>query len=388
MGVFAGPEIVEDGLVLALDAGNTKGYDKYENLITYSEKIGGSSSPYGWVNQNSIETDVDTPDVSDPSGGNSASKLTNGSTNPASQTLKPSSLSATVYTASVYLRTLSGTETASFNVFLKSSPYTTIATSGELTITSEWRRYDITTSTATSADYNFGIQVRSGTIYAWGAQLEQGSSLTDYYATTGTTKTRGSVVSSGIGTLTGTLTNGVGYDNVNGGSLSFDGTNDYISFSSNPSLTNQITVEVWVKLEDPQGPNNAGLILGRESSYRMIYYSTSVDWICSTENNSWYSTGTVIAASSLSLYTQIYQIVGTYDGSNNRIYVNGTLRNTNTNAISGNIRTNGTYYLMRTIATNVDWGQGIIYSHKLYNRALTASEIKQNFNATRGRFGI
>ena len=145
---------------------------------------------------------------------------------------------------------------------------------------------------------------------------------------------------------------------------------------------------MWVKLEDPQGPNNQGLILGRESSYRMTYGSTSVDWICSTENNSWYSTGTVVTASSLSLYTQIYQIVGTYDGSNNRIYVNGTLRNTNTNAISGNISTNGTYYLMRTTAPNVDYGQGIIYSHKLYNRALTASEVKQNFNATRGRFGI
>jgi hypothetical protein len=186
----------------------------------------------------------------------------------------------------------------------------------------------------------------------------------------------------------GTLVNGVGYNGSNLGSLSFDGVDDYISFSSNPSLTNQITVETWVKLENPQGPNNGGLILGRESSYRMLYGSTSVDWICSTENNGWYSTGTVITASSLSLYTQIYQIVGTYDGSNNRIYVNGTLRNTNTNTISGNIRTNGTYYLMRTTADNVDWGQGIIYSHKLYNKALTAAEIQQNYNALKSRFNL
>jgi len=32
--------------------------------------------------------------------------------------------------------------------------------------------------------------------------------------------------------------------------------------------------------------------------------------------------------------------------------------------------------------------QGNIYSIKIYNRALTSAEIRQNFNALRGRFGI
>jgi hypothetical protein len=185
----------------------------------------------------------------------------------------------------------------------------------------------------------------------------------------------------------GTLVNGVGYNSGNLGSLSFDGTNDYISFSSNPSLTNQITVETWVKLENPQGPNSSGWILGREGSYRMTYGSTQVDWVCATVNNGWYTTGTAISTFSISPFTQIYQFVATYDGSNNRIYVNGTLRTTGL-SISGNIITNGNYYLIRSDAGNIDYGQGVIYSHKLYNRALTAQEIQQNFNATRSRFSI
>jgi hypothetical protein len=48
MGVFAGPEIAESGLVLALDAGNSKGFDDDENLLAYSEDF---SNAY-WTKSN------------------------------------------------------------------------------------------------------------------------------------------------------------------------------------------------------------------------------------------------------------------------------------------------------------------------------------------------
>lgn len=184
---------------------------------------------------------------------------------------------------------------------------------------------------------------------------------------------------------TGTLTNAPTYSSANGGSIVFDGVDDHITFTSNPSLTNQITVEVWVNLNTPpiQG---TGFILGREGSYRLIYTTSKFSWVCATVNNGWYTTGTVVDASILAT-SGIYHVVGTYDGANNRIYVNGTLQTTGS-SISGNILTNGTYYLMRTTAANLDYGKGNLYSHKLYNRALSATEIQQNFNAFRGRFGI
>lgn len=183
----------------------------------------------------------------------------------------------------------------------------------------------------------------------------------------------------------GTLVNGVGYNSTNGGSLVFDGVNDNITFTSNPLLANQITAEVWVNLNSTT-PNGTAWILGREGSYRLIYSSGSLSWVCSTVNNGWYTTGTNISTS-ISSTSGIYHVVGTYNGANIQIYVNGALRTTGS-SISGNILTNGSYNLFRSDAGNVDYGKGNLYAHRIYNRALTAQEIQQNFNALRGRFGL
>jgi hypothetical protein len=190
---------------------------------------------------------------------------------------------------------------------------------------------------------------------------------------------------SGLGN-NGTLTNGPTYSSANGGSIVFDGSNDYIS-RSNPSLTNQITVEVWVNLS-LASPNSTGWILGREQSYRLLYdYPNSFSWICATTTNGWYTAGTYVGASVVS-QSGIYHVVGTYDGLNNRIYVNGTLQETGS-AISGNILNTGyTYNLFKSDAANISYGKGNLYSHRLYNRALSAAEIQRNFNAMRGRFSL
>lgn len=186
----------------------------------------------------------------------------------------------------------------------------------------------------------------------------------------------------------GTLMPAVGgptYSSSGGGSLIFDRVNDFITFASNPLLTNQITVEVWVNLNSTT-PNGVAWILGREGSYRLIYSSGSFSWVSSTVNNGWYTPGTNISAS-IAATSGIYQVVGTYNGSNIQIYVNGTLR-TIGSSISGNILTNGSYNLFSSGSGNVDYGKGNLYSHRIYNRALTPEEIQQNFNATRGRFGL
>jgi hypothetical protein len=185
----------------------------------------------------------------------------------------------------------------------------------------------------------------------------------------------------------GTLVNGPIYSSSNLGGINFDGTDDYVSFTSNPSLTNAVTIEIWVKLSATTASN--GWILGREGSYRLLYGSTNFQWVCATVNNGWYTAGTSISATGLTTANNFFQVVGVYNGSNNLIYVNGTLRNTGA-TISGNILNSSTYNLMSDTSgdANIDWGKGLVYVHRMYNIALSADQIAQNYNATRGRYGL
>ena len=75
-----------------------------------------------------------------------------------------------------------------------------------------------------------------------------------------------------------------------------------------------------------------------------------------------------------------------YDGSNTKTYLNGELIATVSQ--TGNI-TSGTNYYVGTYNdlgdSNHNWPGRISYS-TMYNRGLTAAEIKQNYNAIKNRF--
>jgi hypothetical protein len=194
----------------------------------------------------------------------------------------------------------------------------------------------------------------------------------------------GTTVNNLTGSILGSMINGVGFSSINGGFLSFDGTNDAVILSSNPSLGNQITVSVWVK---PSDNTNFGWILGRENSYRILYTTSIFLWDVATANNGWYTAGTHITSNSISVIDNWWNVVGTYNGSNLRLYVNGSLHTTGGN-ISGNLLSTGyTLNLMKADAGfPAVYGKGNLSQFLLYNRALTATEIFQNYNATKGRY--
>ena len=84
-----------------------------------------------------------------------------------------------------------------------------------------------------------------------------------------------------------------------------------------------------------------------------------------------------------------FHIAGTYDGSTVKQYTNGvqvdSLNYTGTPSSGGEIRINRRWDDVVSSGNLFDTNIGTL---KVYNRALTADEIKQNFEAHRGRYGI
>jgi hypothetical protein len=150
------------------------------NLVLRSQAW--ATSP--WFNGGLTSITNNTSDVTDPLGGNTATKIV--ATGSSSAVGQPLTLIASPQTASVYLRTLSGTATCDLIVYLGASPFTNIGTVS-VTITSSWQRFSVVTSTATAASYNIQLNnISASTIYGWGAQLEIGSTLNTYIPTTTT----------------------------------------------------------------------------------------------------------------------------------------------------------------------------------------------------------
>jgi hypothetical protein len=166
--------------------------------------------------------------------------------------------------------------------------------------------------------------------------------------------------------------------------LDFDGTNDYIAIANDTALNTQTpTVEVWVKTDNL---NQNGFWFEKGSvntQYSLFQEGTSIVWRqkLSSLSSQYTTTANYISTSSWA------QIVGTFTTGNRRTYINGTL--VTSDFQTGTIDTNNTGMYIGAYGP----GTSYFYNGKLavirvYNRALSAAEVQQNFNATRNRFGV
>ena len=180
---------------------------------------------------------------------------------------------------------------------------------------------------------------------------------------------------------TGTLVNGPAFLGINGGSLSYDGTNDYMYVQHNNSQNlTYITVSAWFNFSVVPF---SGLGINKESSFRLMSAESYTTTAGGRLGGSW-GTGVGPGATNLSP-NRWYQIVMTADGTTQKLYVNGsldyTLNNSALASINSNVLSFATYHFGSSNFMNCQMSQALIY-----NRALSATEIQQNFNATKGRF--
>ena len=180
------------------------------------------------------------------------------------------------------------------------------------------------------------------------------------------------------GSSTGTLVNGVGYDKENGGSWVFDGVDDRINVSS--FNVSYLTVDTWVYRTSTA--TNQG-ISRRQNEWAISQYNGTLQVAPGTDWD-FLNTGYTIP---LNTWTHIvYTYSGTNQAGSQTVYINGVAIFSATDG-SGPISATGNAYRIGYDDNGWFWG-GKIASNQIYNRALTATEVAQNFTAQRTRFGI
>jgi hypothetical protein len=175
------------------------------------------------------------------------------------------------------------------------------------------------------------------------------------------------------GGVNGTLTNGPTFNSANGGVIALDGVNDYIDVPINLTNTNYTIM----------GAARYVVVGGRTFSAKNNNWLMG-HWNGSTEN--YYAEGWVssVGAGTGDTNWRIYAATGNYSGDSWAFYVNGQLETgPNSNGVNG---PNG--FAIGSYQGSSEFSNSHISNLLVYNRVLTATEISQNFNALRSRFGL
>ena len=209
--------------------------------------------------------------------------------------------------------------------------------------------------------------------------------FTPSYPTTGTT-----IYDVSSGGNNGTLVNGPTFNSANSGSLVFDGTDDYVVASfTNLGFDVPWTIGCWFNTSVSQS-SSVGLFNLSYFPELMMTTDGKVFLWNSIGPNAGDVTGypTIMSTNSYN-NGQWYYAVGSYNtGGLAKLYINGTLINSASYAPYGLRAIYDGVYMGAEFNNGPKIFNGKIASGIVYNRELSATEILQNFNATKARFGL
>ena len=179
---------------------------------------------------------------------------------------------------------------------------------------------------------------------------------------------------------TSALTNGPTFNSSNLGAFVLDGTNDYILVNSQANI---LSKTAYTKIAYFYVTNfaNANNIISGGFSGQHAFWLFSSNKLYSGHNGAW---STVTGNTTLSLNTWYFGAVTYTDSSGWKLYLNGIPDGTSADitTFTGNQEVSiGSYGAGNYFA-------GRIASVQIYNRALSDTEILQNFNATKRRYGL
>ena len=266
---------------------------------------------------------------------------------------------------------------------------------GTIYTATQWNKWYYFSNTFSSTGVTTSLRVEDGgadyyrssedaaktTQYYCNLQIEVGTDIVSPYVK----GTRSSTVSLiDLKKTTDIDVSNVSFDST--GQPTFDGTDDYIypNNITNGSGLTSITAEFVVKAT----ANNKNIIKSNSNAI-LLHYGGAGFYLNSTDST---TSGYLGWNSKLTGGTGVYEhLVATYDGTTMKLYVNGDstgttraysagstgiLKDLNGVTIGGNFNSSQPYF------------NGDIPIAKIHNRALTAGEVKQNFNAYKNRFDI
>jgi hypothetical protein len=215
-----------------------------------------------------------------------------------------------------------------------------------------------------------------------GLVLNLDAGFTPSYPRSGTTWTDLSLSGN-----SGILTNGPTFSSNDGGGIVFDGVDDYVDCNTTSISTNNLTITIWCK------PNST------QTRYAdiMDFDHTGGGWVIQQNDNAtnvyyfaYYNTtlGSYHITSNISLTQNVWQNITVVKNNGTvTIYINNALSTTNTFANSG-LGNNKTLWIGNWVSERSRNWNGSLSTSQIYNRALSVEEVLQNYNATKGRFGL
>ncbi len=184
----------------------------------------------------------------------------------------------------------------------------------------------------------------------------------------------------------GALINEPTFNSANGGSIVFNGTDEYVNCGNASSLQSTIgSVSAWVKTTTPGSFYRS--IIAKQNSWGLFIKDSiliTYDWNAAADR----TTGINISDSTWKNVVMTFTETTGTPLNNVIIYLNGTPVLTTTvkyanNNINLEIGRGGSLG-----GGNVQFLNGNISQALLYNKVLTSTEVLQNYNATKTRFGL
>lgn len=398
MATLLAPQIVTNGLVFYYDMNNVQKSWKGEPTVNYVPNPyashNGSSIVLGYNYANNGATYTYRTNVDNPINSPGVLEYYTGNTDYKYFSIDTSTVPTTgTYTFSYYARIANGATSSSFsNAQLWRANGSDRAVTGDWnpTITTAWKRF----STSGPIEANTILQyfpMHSGaltggiTVHYCGFQCELKSQSTPFVAGT-RSSTQAIVDPIGSNTITASS---LTYNSD--GTFGFNGSSNYIAITNSSSLRPSTELTIECVIRPTSTPASWSQLIGYgQADYtngNYLLFLETASTVCralARVNNTEYRCNTNYTAP-VNSYTFVTFTMKTGDAI--RSYFNG-VADVTASLPAGTFTYNGTTSAYQIGSPGGSWFPGQIPMMKIYNRALTATEVQQNFNAHRMRYGL